>query len=246
MGVVFEAEQISLSRKVALKILPFAAVLDHKQITRFKNEARAAGSLDHPNIVPVYSVGEERGVYYYAMALVEGQSLAEVIAEMRLDEKTVGANSDGHANPTRVEPQVPQAFAVETQKIPKAGISTQRSSQKSGYFHTVARLGIQAAEALQFACENGVLHRDIKPANLLLDTKGKLWVTDFGLARLEAEAGMTMTGDLLGTLRYMSPEQAFGKRTILDQRSDIYSLGITLYELIALRPPFDVENRKNS
>ncbi|MDP6721679.1 MAG: serine/threonine-protein kinase, partial [Pirellulaceae bacterium] len=107
------------------------------------------------------------------------------------------------------------------------------------FFRTVAKLGIQAAEALHHAHENGILHRDIKPGNLMLDTEGKLWVTDFGLARLESEASLTMTGDLIGTLRYMSPEQALARPGAIDQRSDIYSLGVTLYELLTLQPAFD-------
>ena len=113
------------------------------------------------------------------------------------------------------------------------------------YFRTVARLGIQAAEALDHAHQNGILHRDIKPANLHgRTTRGKLWITDFGLARIEADAGMTMTGDILGTLRYMSPEQALAKRVVVDHRSDIYSLGVTLYELLTLQPAFTGDDRQ--
>src|SRR5262249_59514738 len=106
------------------------------------------------------------------------------------------------------------------------------------FFQAAARMGIQAAEALEYAHALGVIHRDIKPANLLLDTRGELWVTDFGLAQVQAEAGLTLTltGDVLGTLRYMSPEQALGRRGLVDHRSDIYSLGATLYELLTLRP----------
>ena len=108
------------------------------------------------------------------------------------------------------------------------------STRGRAFFHTVARLGMQAAEALEHAHEQGVLHRDIKPANLLIDGRGNLWITDFGLARLQGDAGLTMTGDLLGTLRYMSPEQALAKRVGIDHRTDIYSLGATLYELLTL------------
>ena len=100
------------------------------------------------------------------------------------------------------------------------------------------------AEALQHAHELGVVHRDIKPSNLLLDQRGRLWVTDFGLARLESNPDLTMTGDLLGTLRYMSPEQALGKPLGIDQRTDIYSLGVTLYELLTLRPALDAPDRQ--
>src|SRR5262249_49695713 len=103
---------------------------------------------------------------------------------------------------------------------------------------------IQAAEALHYAHERGIIHRDIKPGNLLLDKEGKLWITDFGLARIDGEANLTMSGDLLGTLRYMSPEQAAGSREAVDRRSDIYSLGVTLYELLALRPALDGSDRE--
>src|SRR5439155_1401402 len=104
---------------------------------------------------------------------------------------------------------------------------------------TVAHLGVQAAEALEHAHAKGIIHRDIKPANLLVDERGNLWITDFGLARMLSEAGLTMTGDLVGTLRYMSPEQALAKRVPVEHRSDIYSLGVTLYELLTLRPACD-------
>ena len=127
----------------------------------------------------------------------------------------------------------------------RAALSTFPAFDTREYFRTVAQLGIQAAEALDHAHQHGIVHRDMKPANLLVDTTGKLWVTDFGLARLETDAGMTMTGDLVGTLRYMSPEQALAKRVVVDHRTDIYSLGITLYELLALRPAFDGDDRQD-
>ncbi|HUG69324.1 MAG TPA: serine/threonine-protein kinase [Pirellulaceae bacterium] len=90
----------------------------------------------------------------------------------------------------------------------------------------------------------GVVHRDVKPGNLLIDRQGRAWVADFGLAQFDADAGLTLTGDVLGTLRYMSPEQARGARPLVDHRTDIYSLGATLYELLTLRPPFDETDRQ--
>ena len=108
----------------------------------------------------------------------------------------------------------------------------------------MANLGIQAAEALDHAHQEGVIHRDIKPANLMVDVKGHLWITDFGLARLQNDSGLTLSGDLVGTIRYMSPEQAIGQRAVVDQRTDIYSLGVTLYELLALEPAFDGRDRR--
>ena len=124
------------------------------------------------------------------------------------------------------------------------GSAPRRIPARREYFRTAAALGIQAAEGLDHAHKLGIVHRDIKPANLLLDVHGNLWITDFGLARLQDDAGLTITGDLLGTLRYMSPEQALAKRGYLDHRTDIYSLGATLYELVTLRPAVDGQDRQ--
>src|SRR5205823_4191214 len=106
-----------------------------------------------------------------------------------------------------------------------------------------AHLGIQAAEALEHAHQQGVIHRDIKPANLLLDARGNVWITDFGLAHFQS-AGLTMSGDLMGTLRYMSPEQALAQRVVIDHRTDVYSLGATLYEMLTLEPVFAGRDRQ--
>jgi tetratricopeptide (TPR) repeat protein len=114
---------------------------------------------------------------------------------------------------------------------------------RSPFFRRVAQLGIEAADALGHAHRLGIVHRDVKPANLLLDQEGKLWVTDFGLALVQHNMDLTATGDMLGTLRYMSPEQASSKRGLIDQRTDIYSLGATLYELLTLQPAFPEKDR---
>src|SRR5205814_3785894 len=121
--------------------------------------------------------------------------------------------------------------------------ASERSTKTPAFFRTVANLGVQAAEALEHAHQLGVIHRDIKPANLLIDLRGNLWITDFGLAHFRSHAALTMTGDLLGTLRYMSPEQALGQRLVLDHRTDVYSLGATLYELLTLEPAFGGNDR---
>ncbi len=229
MGVVYEAEQLSLGRRVALKVLPFAAALDARHLQRFKNEAQAAAHLHHQNIVPVYAVGAERGVHYYAMQLIEGQNLAAVVESLRKGETRSSAGAQPPA---------------ETLANFGARLSTQRSGRTGNFFRTVAKLVAQAAEALEYAHAMGVIHRDVKPANLMVDFRGNLWVTDFGLAQFLASAGLTQTGDLLGTLRYMSPEQAGGKNVPIDQCTDIYSLGATLYELLTLRPIFDGADRQ--
>jgi WD40 repeat protein/serine/threonine protein kinase len=282
MGVVYEAIQLSLGRRVALKVLPLAGALDARQLQRFKNEAHAAAHLQHQNIVPVYFVGCERGVHFYAMQFVEGQTLAAIIQELRqLDGRQVKApqevearplgdlaselvsgrwapaKGDGADSPTTgpyslppfVAPYQPgvglgQIPIVETATRAVATISTEHSTKSPGFFRTVANLGIQAAEALEHAHQLGVIHRDIKPANLMVDARGNLWITDFGLAHCQGGCELTMSGDLLGTLRYMSPEQAMGSRVIVDQRTDIYSLGATLYELLALEPVFSGHDRQ--
>lgn len=230
MGVVYEAEQLSLARRVALKVLPMASFLDERQLRRFKNEARAAASLKHPNIVSVYGVGTERSVHFYAMELIEGADLARVILQVHGGEPTSSRDS---ADPTRNE-------QIDTSPI--AELSTQRTSGRDDFFRSVARLGMQSAEALHFAHEEGVIHRDIKPANLLLDRDSNVHVADFGLARLAGSEDLTLTGDTMGTLRYMSPEQIIGKQ-LVDQRTDIYSLGVTLYELLSGRPAFAATSR---
>jgi serine/threonine protein kinase/Tfp pilus assembly protein PilF len=232
MGVVYEAEQVSLGRRVALKVLPFAAALDARQLQRFKNEAQAAAHLHHPHIVPVYAVGCERGVHYYAMQFIDGQALDAVLADLR---RLAGLEAEGPCAAAGAE------GALSTQQ---AALGTQPSTRDASYFRTVARLGAQVAQALEHAHQQGIVHRDIKPANLLVDGRGDVWVTDFGLAQFWSDARLTRTGDVLGTLRYMSPEQALANRVPVDHRTDLYSLGATLYELLTLQPTFPGRSRE--
>jgi serine/threonine protein kinase len=248
MGVVYEAEQISLGRRVALKVLPFAATMDPRQLQRFQNEARAAASLEHPHIVPVYGVGYERGVHYYAMKFIDGKSLAQVIADLRVARPDSSKGVDDHkatpfedaGRPTRS----PSNDRGSDSTGPIAALTTQRAPRDASAFRQIAELGIQAAEALEHAHSLGIVHRDIKPANLMIDGHGSLWITDFGLARTAADAGLTMTGDVLGTLRYMSPEQALAKHGLVDHRTDVYSLGVTLYELLTGTPAITGKDRE--
>jgi serine/threonine protein kinase len=263
MGVVYEAIQLTLNRRVAVKILPMAASLDPRHLERFRNEAHAAAQLHHTNIVPVYAIGCERSVHFYAMQLINGQSLAAVIEDIRRTVFPQPASAEASGGRPKLGGYAPSSntgsvggrrglggsgggkATLDASDESLAGSSTGRlavagglsmlhSGKRVAYFRSVANLMLQAAEALAYAHRQGVVHRDIKPANLLLDVQGTLWITDFGLAQMYADTGLTKTGDLLGTLRYMSPEQASGRAVVLDQRTDIYSLGITLYELLTL------------
>ncbi|MEX2121560.1 MAG: protein kinase [Pirellulales bacterium] len=247
MGIVYEAEQLSLGRRVAVKVLPFAGALDARQLERFKHEAQAAAQLHHGNIVPVFYVGCERGVHFYAMQLIEGRTLAQVIAGLRESTSSVDAvaeESEAVQSPSRLRGSEPGTGVVDETLAASATGSTLSCHDGPGFFRTMAGLGIQVAQALEYAHLQGVVHRDIKPSNLLLDLRGKAWVTDFGLALAPADATLTMTGDLLGTLRYMSPEQALGRRVLVDHRTDIYSLGVTLYELLTLQPAYQGRDRE--
>jgi serine/threonine-protein kinase len=284
MGIVYEAEQLSLCRRVALKVLPMAAALDGKQLQRFQLEAHAAACLHHTNIVPVHAVGCERGVPFYAMQIIHGRSLAQVIEELRQLEgldaahpprphladiasctpaatlvsgrlaQGTGHPADREATTAQEEPRdepgpaTPAPSSEPGTRTPRpGGESPSGSSTRSrAYVRTVAQLGVQVAEALDHAHTRGILHRDIKPGNLLLDDRGQLWVTDFGLAQIQGNPGLTLSGDILGTLRYMSPEQALARRVVIDGRTDIYSLGATLYELLTLRPAFDGKDRQET
>ncbi len=243
MGIVYEAMQLSLGRRVALKVLPFAAALDGRQLQRFKNEAQSAASLHHSHIVPVHAVGCERGVHYYAMQFIDGKTLAVLIRELReLDGRS---DDDSDALPATVAPAdddaAPPTLSTTTER--PSSLATEHSAGGRGFFRSVATLALQAAEALDYAHQVGIIHRDVKPANLLVDGRGHLWIADFGLARCRNEANLTITGDLVGTLRYMSPEQAMAKRGLVDHRTDIYSLGATLYEMLTLEPLFPGSDR---
>ena len=255
MGIVYEAEQVSLRRRVAVKVLPMSAAWDDHRLQRFQNEAHAAARLHHQNIVPVYTVGCEHGVHYFAMQYLEGQTIAQVITEL----SRTGVDAvDRHVTPQNLGScdttlhhvasgsiEVPPADAASRQDLP-GNSGPGDSSRSSGsawqtrrFYRYVATLGIQAAEALAHAHQHQVIHRDIKPSNLLVEQSGHLWIMDFGLAQFPGDTDITATGDVVGTARYMSPEQALAERPTVDHRSDIYSLGVTLYELLTLRPAID-------
>jgi len=227
MGVVYEAMDTKMDRRVALKVLALGITGTGDAVRRFQREAKAAGRLHHTNIVPIYGMDQHAGQWYYAMELVEGQSLSGLIA---------GLQGLGDA-PTE---ESLARLSIPAQDARQEARPASTHTGDRAYFVRVAEMFAGAADALQLAHEQGIVHRDVKPSNLLVAPDGRLKLVDFGLARLEGDGvSMTMTGDLLGTPAYMSPEQAMAKRMDLDHRTDIYSLGATLYEVLTLRRPFD-------
>ena len=294
MGVVYEAEQVSLGRQVALKVLPERTLRDPSHRRRFEREARVAGRLHHTNIVPVFGVGEHEGTPYYVMQFIAGLGLDAVLDELRRLRGDPGPGPGGESTRGTAAESVARSLWTGRFEAPGSGVATESAialpprstdpdaiatataapttpgddrvresvspstssatllGQGSGvdpgadrtrrptYWQGVARIGVQVAEALAHAHAQGVLHRDIKPSNLLLDAQGTVWVADFGLAKLDDRQDLTRTGDILGTLRYMPPEAFEGRH---DARGDIYSLGLTLFELLAFRPAFDEPDR---
>lgn len=265
MGVVFRARQLSLNRDVALKVLTRPQEMGSQALQRFQLEARAAGQLHHPHIVPIIDVGDSEGVHYYAMQLIQGHGLDLILNELRCRytlQATVGQSTDRVMNSlqrTKSGSSV-QAFAsafLSGQFRPdlEGQVSVRAEDQESsdgatlsvpaGYFRRVAEIGIQLAEALEFAHKAGILHRDVKPSNVLVDESGHVWVTDFGLAKAvedatDAASELTRTGDVIGTIQYMAPERFRGWS---DPRSDVYGLGMTLYELLTFHPAFSDSDR---
>jgi serine/threonine protein kinase/WD40 repeat protein len=285
MGVVYEAEQVSLGRHVALKLLPPQMLRDAKTRRRFEREARAAAKLHHTNIVPVFGVGEQGETPYYVMQFIQGQGLDVVLEELKRLRaggqdippgaalSTVGRDVtaadvalslltgryDAHAtDPPGVNGQALAETAaggsepalsgsdsghrssLSSSSLALPGDQARRRARRQTYWQGVAGIGVQVADALAYAHAQGIVHRDIKPSNLLLDDRGIVWVTDFGLAKTDDQQNLTHTGDILGTLRYMPPE-AFGGK--VDSRGDVYALGLTLYEMLAFRPAFDEKDR---
>ncbi len=297
MGVVYEAEQQSLGRHVALKVVPPHISSDAIALERFRREARAAAKLHHSNIVPMFEVGQDGSACYYAMQFIQGQGLDVVFRELRrlrCGDSTPDKLSDSESGPLSIarslcsgrfyDSDLSGSGSSETIDVtiadksidlhdgsikspsdwtapgslgsddttpavrPESSDSVSPSGQHdlstvgSGtrhYYQSVARIGYQTADALKYAHARGVIHRDIKPSNLLLDASGVVWVTDFGLAKTDDD-GLTQTGDILGTMRYMSPERFKGES---DAQSDVYALGITLYELLVLQPAFKSSDR---
>ena len=302
MGVVYEALQLSLKRRVALKVVNQLLADSERQLQRFRREAESAARLHHSNIVPVFGFGEDRGVHFYAMQLIEGATLAEVVATLREPPAETAAGAPAERCTISRTGAVPVSSSLLRQqrvisavqlllgrdlnvrsiaespasdstivcelagRVPESTIASaslqdesqttafrgeqaEKTDMKSAsaadaatpqvrlpalYFRNVARLIAAAANALDYAHRQGILHRDIKPANLLLDTNGTICIADFGLARAIEPDAITQTGEIVGTFRYMAPEQLRGHA---DARTDVHALGLTLYELLTREPP---------
>jgi serine/threonine protein kinase len=248
MGIVYRAVQAKLNRAVALKVLPsMIGKASPSAVTRFRREATAAAGLHHTNIVPIYDFGESRDAYYYAMELIEGEPVNALIPRF-------AAAKISAAPPGKVAEIIKQSTSgvIDLASSDEAWSSsrsfevpqTSTSGRGRAYYQQVARWMADAAEALFYAHSEGIIHRDIKPANLILSVDGRIMITDFGLAKSDNEESVTVTGSLLGTVRYLSPEQAMTRRIPVDHRTDIYSLGATMYELLCFEAAFPGSDEK--
>lgn len=250
MGLVYEARDDSLDRRVAIKVLTAQVSGNRAFVERFKREAHAAARLEHPNVVPVYGVDEANGQHYFAMKYVDGYGLDALTS---LYSKSQGRVASGSSEASALGNDDPEASESRKDRARRRAIASDLADGRLGHFEgqsgdarrndlelpslgrsyhrNVARIGLGVASALGYAHERGVLHRDVKPGNILLDGQGHVWVADFGLAKIDESDDLTREGDFVGTLRYMAPEQFQGHA---EPRSDLYGLGLVLYELLTL------------
>ncbi|MBI1345200.1 protein kinase [bacterium] len=252
MGVVFEADQHSMKRRVAVKVLPWRIPKSSRLRERFQREACLAAKLRHKHIVPVYQFGEEDGWCYFVMHLVEGIGLDRVIKYLREPPHEIGADEileEFQRRTRRAAPISDTEIKVPARthrggwfpwfRAAPPGTQTRRADGSWVYPHEawnhIAKFGMQLADALRYAHAAGILHRDIKPGNVILDHHRRLWLADFGLAQLHDREAQQDQESVAGTLRYTPPEQLAGSP---DARSDLYSLGMTLYELCTLQPAY--------
>jgi tetratricopeptide (TPR) repeat protein len=251
MGTVYEAWQRSLQRMVALKVLARHVSATPKAVVRFQREAQAAAKLHHTHIVPIFAQGEADGMYYYAMEFIEGDGLNAIIANLRNNQATDAPTTVDLAETIALTPSREGVIRTRSASDGPTLLDDQDPALALGVrimtaedFHNIARHLADVADALDYAHQRGVIHRDIKPHNLLLGVDGRMQISDFGLARLAEQPGVTLTGEVIGSPLYMSPEQITGNPDDVDHRADIYSLGATMYEWLTLRPPYPGETRE--
>ena len=216
MGIVYEAKDVQLGRRVALKLMRTPVDFDDELAARFRREAAIAASLDHPGLVRVYAAGIHEAQPWLALEFVEGKGLDRLLA----DERAAQARNDESAADRRTED------------------SRLRSARPAELRRHVEIL-LEIADALAHMHERGLVHRDVKPSNVLLREDGSTALGDFGLARREDDLGLTQSGAFAGTPHYASPEQASGDSDALGPQSDVFSLGVLSYELLTLAKPFD-------
>ena len=254
MGVVFEAQRGTDNERVAVKWFPWRVTSMSHWRERFDQEAKTVERLQHPNIVPLLGTGEDDGHPFYVMQYIDGVSLDWVLHrlnetdvllfESEIDRQRQASDRSGKSNAKSKKSSASadslQDAAEQIDKANAGGSSPTLHGVRRTSWRLFARIVAQAGRAIDYAHRQGVLHNDIKPANLLMDRSGRVFVTDFGLARpLDPPDGAAGRG-LSGTLRYMAPERFSGW---FDELSDLYSLGITLYELVTQRPAFEATDR---
>ncbi len=237
MGIVYEAVHVETQQHVALKFLPSTGGLDARRLERFRHEAEIIARLTHPNLVRLLSIENEGSHHFLVMQLVDGISLDRVVGSISTHNSSTAGTRVTHS-------AAPAEPANAERDHHNTWLNEKLFGPGQNRFRYVATLIQQAAQALSYAHAQRVIHRDIKPSNLLVDQNDVLLIADFGLAQIQGEQGLTATGDLLGTLRYMSPEQAMASRVPVDHRTDVYSLGATLYELLCGDAAFHADDRK--
>lgn len=230
MGIVFLGIHPTLSRLTAIKVLPPHFIYDNEALRHFQEEAKTIAKFNHPNIVPIYSISDEKGLYYIAMGYIPGPSLREIIAKLQPHK--------AHELKADFIKDIVQEVITSKKDILQKSIALKRDERfwNKSYFHFVGTIGSEIADALNYAHQNGIFHGDLKPTNILFTHDGIPMIVDFGLSRDIKQSSSSKTADFAGTLAYAAPEQI--KTNVINEKTDIWALGVTLYELLTFKHPF--------